>query len=261
MAVSWAEPTGCDGLAAALRTFGAFGVHAACVVSAVRLTGAAGPRALPYDYVAAQVKAAMGEAGSSPVCLSVIGDAEADAASAGLLQQRPQAPVIVDATLLGAGLATPEAITAIKSKVAPGAALLLADVAAAQALTGLKLGNQTAIRAASKLLHRLGCKAVLINGVGLPGEEWLDILYDGKETFDFPGEKPASAAPQGVGVAYCAAITAGLAYGRSVEESVAIAKIFLVEAVRNGYAPGQGPTTVSPLYAWWAAGGANGYGG
>ena len=49
-------------------------------------------------------------------------------------------------------------------------------------------------------------------------------------------------------------LASGLARGLSVPEAIALAKHFVVEAVRNAYPLGAGHGPVSPLWAvrpWW----------
>jgi pyridoxine kinase len=260
--VSWSDPSGCDGAQADLRTFGAFGVHGACVVAAVR-TGKplASLHALPEAAVTAQIES-IAALGPVPAKVGVASGAGQAAAAVTLLQKHGFKRIVLDAasTLEGAHHG-PAGLDALKKHAAPASTLLYADVAAASAMAGVPIKNQTAVRAVAKLLHRLGPQFVLVNGSDLPGDEWMDILFDGKQTFDFPGEHVSHPGVPGMASTYTAAITSGLAHGRSIEEAVAVAKIYVIETLRNAYSTGGDMLSPGHLYAWWDAGGRNGYGG
>jgi hydroxymethylpyrimidine kinase/phosphomethylpyrimidine kinase len=261
--VNWSDPTGCDGAQADLRTFGAFGVHGACVVAAVR-TGKtpASLHALPEAAVTAQIES-VAALGAVPAKVSVPHGSAQAAAAIALLQRHGFKQIVFDAasTLDGAHHGPIAGLDALKKHAAPAATVLYVDVAAASTLAGVPIKNQTAARAAAKLLHRLGPRLVLVNCSDLPGDEWMDILFDGKQTFDFPGERVSHAGLPGMASTYTAAITSGLAHGRSVEEAVAVAKIYVIETLRNAYSTGADTLSPGHLYAWWDSGGRNGYGG
>ena len=267
LAVSWSDPAGRDGVAADLRTFGAFGVHAAAVVTGIGGVPAPGsrPAPLPAAFVDGQIDAAVASMGPSPVKVSVLGHPEADGVLAARLQALKTDQLVLDLSPLGSAGApvtgTPgQPPAALYKTVLPAlAAVLLVDVATAEALAGIKIKNQTALRAAAKLLHRLGPRYVLVMGAQLPDGEPVDILFDGRQVMDYPGERLPLPEPPGASSTYASAIAAGLAHGRSVEEAVAVARIYVTEAVRNAYSTG-GVASANQLYAWWAAGGSNGYG-
>ncbi len=201
--------------------------------------------------------------GVAPAKVGVPSGAGQAVAVIALLQRHGFKQVVFDAasTLAGAHPGPTGGLDALKKSAAPAATVLYADVAAASALAGVPIKNQSAARAVAKLLHRLGPRLVLVNCNDLHGDEWVDILFDGKQTFDFPGERISQAGLPGMASTYTAAITAGIAHGRSVEEAVAVAKIYVIEALRNTYPIGADTSSPGHLYAWWDAGGRNGYGG
>lgn len=259
IAVAWSDPTGAGGIAADLRTFGAFAVHGAGIVSGFRPGTAAA--VVPSADLKSQIETAVATLGAVPAKVSLTGSAATDSESVSALSKLGVTSIVVDAgSASRVGGLDPRAVEAFKSDVASSVTILVADIAAAQALTGVRVANQSAMRAVAKLLRRLGCRFVLVTGSQLPGDDVTDIMFDGEQTWDFPGERPGGAEPVETLSTYASAITAGLAHGRSPEESVAVARIYLTEVIRSGFVLNDGIAVASQLYSWWSGGGAQGYG-
>jgi hydroxymethylpyrimidine/phosphomethylpyrimidine kinase len=260
LSISWSDPTGCDGVAADLRTFGAFAVHGAAVIAGMRSNSRLAM--IEASEIQAQIKAAASAMGAIPVKQSFLGLPGIDAAITNALRTDKPSQIVLDASSSAtAGPPSTEAVEMLKTSIASDVALLVTDVAGAQALSGVKIANQTGLRAVARLLRRYGPRFVLVTGSQLTGDEVVDIMSDGKQTWEFPGERFPAPEPAGLSATYTSAITAGLAHGRSVEESVAVARIYVTEAERSTFAPQEGRPIASQLYAWWSGPGRQGYGG
>ena len=88
----------------------------------------------------------------------------------------------------------------------------------------------------------MGARAVLIKGGHLEGDS-TDILFDGEAFHEFPAVRIATRHTHGTGCTYSASITASLAAGLPLPETVARAKRFITEAIRTnpGLGSGSGP--------------------
>ena len=260
--VSVSDADGVAGILADIKTFGAFAVHGAAVVTAVR-AGIAddGPheRPLPAGTVRAQLENALKLLDPPAVKVGFLPSAEAVRAVVEQLKNGGARQVVVhpSANAESSG----ETVSVLKSELLPLAEIVVANTAQASSLAGVPVRNSLSLRAAAKLIHRMGTRRVLITGTALPGEDCVDILFDGEQYWDFPSERIEIQHSTGAGDALSAAIAAGLAHGREIEEAVAIAKAFVTEAIRNGYRLMGAVGTVNQLHAWWAGGGSSGYGG
>jgi hydroxymethylpyrimidine/phosphomethylpyrimidine kinase len=98
------------------------------------------------------------------------------------------------------------------------------------------------MQAAAQCLFDLGCPNVLIKGGHLPGQP-VDLLYSKSGVRFFEGTRVETRHTHGTGCAYSAAITAGLALGHALEQSVAQAKAFVQRAIETapGLGAGNGP--------------------
>lgn len=261
LSVCWADPGGRDGVSADLRTFAAFAVHGGAVITGIRAGGILSP--FPTAEIEKQIRSAVVAAKVAAAKLSVF-STEADGAIAPSLRAHGIGHLVLDASSTSTGNLTRESVETIKATVASSISVLLTDVAGVQALVGVKVANQGALRAVAKLLGRWVPGYVLVTGSQLPGEEVVDIMFGANQTWEFPGERFAGPEPDGLASTYAAAVTAGLAHGRSVEEAVAIARIYVTEAQRTAFVT-TGPEGATPitnqLHAWWSGVGRQGYGG
>ena len=98
---------------------------------------------------------------------------------------------------------------------------------------------------AGERLVRLGARAALIKGGHLDGDTLTDLLVssDGVQRFSRPRIQTTST--HGTGCTLSAAITAGLALGRSLSEAVEDGLEFVTRAIANapGLGGGHGPVS------------------
>jgi len=99
---------------------------------------------------------------------------------------------------------------------------------------------------------------VLVKGGHLKSDAdgCLDLLFDGEQFTELSGPRFDTEHTHGGGDSMAAAITSFLARGLAVPDAVALAKRYLVEAVRQAYPLGAGHGPVSALWTvrrWWEA--------
>src|SRR5437773_1451918 len=97
---------------------------------------------------------------------------------------------------------------------------------------------------AAQIIHRMGCRNVLIKGGHLLTDRATDVLYDGQFFEVFKGEFIDTPHTHGTGCTYASAIAAHLALGKPLNQAVKAAKAYLTEAIRHALAigHGKGPT-------------------
>lgn len=106
------------------------------------------------------------------------------------------------------------------------------------------------MKEAAQAIHELGTKYVLIKGGSdLEGEHTVDLLYDGHEYSTYESEKVAGKNTHGAGCTHSAAVTSGLAAGKSMGEAAQAAKTFVTEAIKSGFTLNQFVGTVNQFEA------------
>lgn len=267
MTIADSDSGGVVGIQADLKTFAAFGVYGTSAITAITAQNTKGVmkvQQLPVEMVEAQIDAIVGDIGADAVKTGTLASASIIIAVAARIKAHGLTKVVVDPVMFatsGDRLLLEEVVAAYKSDLFPVATVVTPNIPEAEAVTGVKIKNIMGMKAAAKLINRMGAKNVLVKGGHLEGEEVVDVLFDGTQYMDFPGERIQTTNTHGTGCTLSSAIASGLAHGRPLDESVAVAKLYVTEALRSAFPMGQGHGPLNHLYAWWGAGGSRGYGG
>lgn len=246
LTIAGSDPSGGAGIQADLKTFQQFGVYGEAVVTlltAQNTQAVSLVHTLDPALVTAQIQAVVADIPPAAAKTGALGTIEIIEAVAALAESF-EFPLIVDPVMIskhGARLLAPEAETALRLKLLPRAFLVTPNLYEAEALTGLSIRAKEDMHSAAQCLFDFGCPNVLIKGGHLP-EQPVDLLY-GQDGAFFAGARVETRHTHGTGCAYSAAITAGLALGRSLREAIAEAKDFVQLAIETapGLGAGNGP--------------------
>ena len=238
LTIAGSDPSGGAGIQADLRTFAAFGVHGASVVTALTAQDTRRVRAIAEvtpAFVAQQLDA-------------VLDDFEVRAAKTGMLHRapvidvvvarlhtRPLPHLVVDPVMVatsGDPLLEPEGIAALRERLLPLATLVTPNLHEAEVLTGRAVTTVAEMREAARALVALGARAALVKGGHLAGDA-VDVLYDGRAFRELGAPRREGRRLHGTGCVLSAAITAGLARGSDLAEAVAEAKRFVTLAIET----------------------------
>lgn len=141
-------------------------------------------------------------------------------------------PVMVATS--GALLLKKDAITALKTKLLPRAAVVTPNLAEAEGLWQRSIRTRDDLREAARALAERFGVPFLVKGGHLPGaRRAVDVLYDGRRLREFSGPLVRNVKPHGAGCAFSAAIAANLALGYSLAKSIRRAKGFVTKAIRD----------------------------
>ncbi|MDD1717868.1 MAG: bifunctional hydroxymethylpyrimidine kinase/phosphomethylpyrimidine kinase [Methanoregulaceae archaeon] len=248
--IAGSDSGGGAGLQADCKTFSAFGVWGATVVTAVTAQTSCAVRGihlLSPEFVTLQMQAVFddlpiravktGMLGSAAICRAVAEGLPRDV----LLVVDPVMVATSGDRLLGDG-----AVEAIVSGLLPKATVVTPNLAEAAVLAGTGAIRSTeGMREAALAILELGPEFVVVKGGHLGGETSPDFLAG-------PGYRqvlPARRLPHdvhGSGCCFSAALAACLARGEAVPESVTRAKSFVTAAIAHKVRGRCGGTMVNP---------------
>lgn len=144
--------------------------------------------------------------------------------------------LVVDQMMVAASgdpLLAQGAVTAIRERLFPLAALVTPNLREAEILLGRKeINDVAAMRSAVRELVDLGAHAALITGGALGGPDALDVLFDGGQIHEFHGRRFAQQV-HGAGCTLSAAITALLARDYDLIDAIRSAKDFVSRAIEQ----------------------------
>jgi hydroxymethylpyrimidine/phosphomethylpyrimidine kinase len=238
LTIAGSDSSGGAGIQADLKTFAAFGVYGASVVTALtaqNTRGVTGIHLVPADFVTAQIDAVFSDLAVNAVKIGMVAQvATIDAIVAGLTQWSPK-HVVLDPVMVatsGDRLLATDAVEALRTKLIPRASLITPNLPEAAALLDEPVAlSEAAIESQGKRLLALGCPAVLIKGGHGQGTESIDYLIGGDGIIALAAPRIATRNTHGTGCSLSSAIAAGLAKGEDVETAVRNAKVWLSAAI------------------------------
>jgi hydroxymethylpyrimidine/phosphomethylpyrimidine kinase len=267
MTIAGTDSGGGAGVAADLRAFAACGVHGCVAVTAVTVqnsVGVTGVHTVPPETVAAQIEAVATDIGLDAVKTGMLATTEiiraiAQACDRTGIGGNGPTPLVVDpvaASMHGDALLAGSALDAYRTVLFPRATVVTPNLDEVRLLVGVDVRDRAGQYEAATLLHALGPRHVLVKGGHLQGDTdvCVDLHYDGRTFTELPGPRFTTGNTHGGGDTMASAVASFLARGLPVGEAIALAKRFVVEAVRHSYPLGAGHGPVSPLWAvrpWW----------
>ncbi|MEV5575993.1 bifunctional hydroxymethylpyrimidine kinase/phosphomethylpyrimidine kinase [Spirillospora sp. NPDC052269] len=252
LTVAGSDSGGGAGIQADLKTMLANGVHGMSVIAAVTAQNSLGVQGyweLPAEAVRAQLD-------------SVLTDIGVDAVKTGMLASKPlvelvseilaevSAPVVVDPVGVskhGDSLLAGDAVEAVRTRLLPVATVVTPNLFEVEQLTGVKVTDESGMRAAAEAVKELGPQWVLVKGGHLPGEP-ADLLFDGTAEYRFTAQRHDNRHTHGTGCTLASAIASNLAKGESVPEAVEKAKRYVTGAIAAGFPLGAG---IGPVDHGW----------
>jgi len=252
LTIAGSDSSGGAGIQADLKTFAAFGVYGASVITALtaqNTRGVAGIHLVPADFVTAQIDAVFSDLDVKAVKIGMVAQlATVDAIVAGLTRWSPK-HIVLDPVMVatsGDRLLATDAVEALRSKLIPRASLITPNLPEAAALLDEPVAvSEAGIESQGKRLLALGCPAVLIKGGHGQGTESIDYLLSGNGIIALAAPRIATRNTHGTGCSLSSAIAAGLAKGEDMETAVRNAKVWVSAAIaaadRLGVGHGNGP--------------------
>ena len=252
LTIAGSDSSGGAGIQADLKTFAAFGVYGASVITALtaqNTTGVSGIHQVPAEFVTAQIDAVFSDLAVGAVKIGMVAQpASIDAIVAGLMRWSPK-HIVLDPVMVatsGDRLLAAEAVEALRTKLIPLASVITPNLPEAAALLDEPVAvSEAAVENQGKRLLAMGCRAVLIKGGHGQGAESTDYLIDANGTIALPAPRIATKNTHGTGCSLSSATAAGLAKGENMETAIRNAKAWISAAIaaadRFSVGHGHGP--------------------
>lgn len=256
LTIAGSDSGGGAGMQADIRTCALLGVHALCAVTAVTVQNTVGVRGfhtVPGDTIAAQIEVVANDIGMQAAKTGMLAAIEVIDAVARTWRDRAGAvPFVVDpvcASMHGDPLLQPDALDSIRTQLFPLATLVTPNLHEVRLLVDIDVVDNASQREAARALHALGPQWALVKGGHLRSSaQSPDVLFDGKEFYEFDSTRVDTGNDHGAGDTLAAATACALAHGYAVPDAVAFGKDWVTECLRAAYPLGHGHGPVSPLF-------------
>jgi hydroxymethylpyrimidine/phosphomethylpyrimidine kinase len=251
LTIAGSDSGGGAGIQADLKTFHQFGVFGTSVITAITAQNTTGVRkwtALSPDIVTAQLDAVIEDLHPRSCKSGMIPNAKVARAIADGLKRYQIRNYVLDPVMVatsGDSLLEADTVSVIRETLIPLAALITPNSLEAEAILKIPLRSEAELgEAARRLVQDFGARAALVTGGHLEtGDSVADVLFDG-EIHVFRNARIMGREFHGTGCTLSAAITAELASGKSLRESVQSGIEFVHRAIATAPDLGSG---ASPL--------------
>jgi hydroxymethylpyrimidine/phosphomethylpyrimidine kinase len=251
LTIAGSDSSGGAGIQADLKTFAAFGVYGASVITALtaqNTRGVSGIHHVPSEFVTAQIDAVFSDLDVHAVKIGMVAQRTTIEAIAAALKRWSPKHLVLDPVMVatsGDRLIDRGAVEALRTMLIPRALLITPNLPEAAALLDESVAvDAAAIESQGRRLLAMGCRSVLIKGGHGQGAESIDYLIgDGVTKLAAP--RIATKNTHGTGCSLSSAIAAGLAKGEPLETAVRHAKTWISAAIaaadRLNVGHGHGP--------------------
>jgi len=237
------------GIQADIKTVSALGGYAMTAITALTVQdtlGVHGVMAVPPEFIQAQLRVCLADLGADALKTGMLGDAAVIDAVCEVIEQHRNIPLVVDPVMIakgGASLLAQEAIGRLRDRLIPLATVLTPNLPEAEALCGMAIADEPAMRQAAATLLAMGAQAVLLKGGHLPGDDLVDLLATADGIVAFRSPRIPTRHTHGTGCTLASAVATGLAQSMPLHDAVARARGYVRAAILHapGYGAGHGP--------------------
>lgn len=237
LTIAGSDSSGGAGIQADLKTFAEYGTYGLSALTAIATMDpdnnwSHGVTTIDIPVIEAQLKTIFAsDEKIAAVKTGMLPNVEIITVVAKAIKDNQLENIVIDPVMVCKGedeVLNPENANALRDILTPLATVVTPNLFEAGVLSGLgKLTTLEDMKKAAIKIHELGAKNIVIKGgKALAGDKAIDLFYDGSTFNVLKSEKIAPAYNHGAGCTFAAAITAGLAQGLSVEESIIKSKRF-----------------------------------
>lgn len=240
LTVAGSDSGGGAGIQADLKTFHALGVFGA---SAITCITAQNPRrvsavqAVDPRMVGEQIERVLEAFPVAATKTGMLYDAAIIETVAAVFRKRKIKSLVVDPIMVsssGARLLKKDAIAVFRKKLLPLARVVTPNLSEAEVLSRKTIRTLDQMRtAARELVEEFGVPVLVKGGHLKRARRAVDVLFDGREFHELTTPMVPNIKTHGTGCTFSAAITANLALGHDLRESVRRAKLFVTHAIRH----------------------------
>jgi len=252
MTIAGSDSSGGAGIQTDVKAIASLGVHPCTVVTCVTAqntkdVGSIFP--LPVEEVRRQLSSILDDIHVDAVKTGMLYSAETVGTVADVIEDY-DFPIVVDPVMVATTkkpLGAKDLSKALKSRLLPLCELVTPNVMEAEVLSGMKIEKEEDVEPSCERIHELGAKNVLVKG-GHLGKEPIDVLLSNGKFERFSAQRHPEDV-HGSGCALSAFITAHLAIGIELSESIQRSKRMITAGFFNSYRIGEGVPVIQSHYS------------
>lgn len=255
LTIAGSDSSGGAGIQADLKTFSAIGTYGMSVITAITAQNTKGVfqvEDLSKEIIKKQIEVVCDDIPPAAIKVGMVSSSEIILEIVNTLKKYNPSYLVVDPVMIsksGYSLLKPEAKKSLIENLIPISYIITPNTLEAEEITGTKISTIEDMKKAGEKILSMGPKYVLMKGGHLEGDA-VDLLI-GKDVFEvYKSERLDRKNTHGTGCTLSSAITAHLALGYDIKESVALSKKYITEAIRNSFDIGSGIGPVHHFYTF-----------
>ena len=253
LTIAGSDSSGGAGIQADIKTMTMHGVYAMSAITAMTAQNTTGVRAIQEstpEFLRQQLDAVFEDIRPDAIKIGMVSSSELSRVIAHRLRFYDAGNVVVDPVMVataGSSLIRQEAVQILIRELLPMASLVTPNIPEAQVLSGLTIRDRDdMIAAAKKIGDDCRCAVLLKGGHSL--NDANDLLYANGKVRWFDGKRIDNPNTHGTGCTLSSAITANLALGYNLTESIHRAKEYLSGALSAMLNLGKGSGPLDHMY-------------
>lgn len=247
LTIAGSDSCGGAGIQADIKTMTMNGVYAMSAITALTAQNTLGVKSIlnsTADFLRDQIDCVFSDIFPDAVKVGMVSSVELIEVIADRLKFYEARNVVVDPVMVatsGASLIKDEAVDVLCTKIFPLADLITPNIPEAEVFVGKKISNETDMMDAARKIGSMFNVDVLIKG-GHSLNDANDFLFSHKKNLSkwLMGKRIENRNTHGTGCTLSSAIAAGLAKGKNVEESIALAKDYISHCLEASLDLGKG---------------------
>jgi len=255
LTIAGSDSSGGAGIQADLKTFSVLGVYGMSAITAVTAQNTVGVKEvveLDKEIIRKQIDVAASDIEVDACKTGMLGSEAVIEVVEDCIGRNKLQPYVCDPVMVaksGDPLLKEGAMATMRKLLFPLAAVITPNRRETALLTGVDVKTEFTVATAKDAARRIvggGAKAVVIKG--LPAaDQTVDLFFDGREFLEFAAKTQPAGKTHGSGCAFAAAITAGLANGKSLVDAIDVAKQLVTMAIQHSDGQGRGTSPVNVL--------------
>ena len=249
LSIAGSDCSGGAGIQADLKAFSAHGVYGMTVITSIvaensfRVTDVQDVR---LDMIEKQIDDVFEDMPPDAVKIGMLSNSEIMMTVVKKLKQWKPKNIVIDPVMYakhGSALMEKSSIKTLINQLVPLADVMTPNIPEAEEIVNMKITTHEEMRRAAGLIHQMGCNHVVVKGGHCEGDA-IDILFDGKDFYEYPAPRIETKHTHGTGCTFSSAIAANLALELPIYEAVKRAKEYIHMAIVHApqFGRGNGPT-------------------
>jgi hydroxymethylpyrimidine/phosphomethylpyrimidine kinase len=258
LSIAGSDSGGGAGIQADLKTFsalGCFGMTAITAITAQNTQGVKAIQSVPIELLAQQIEAVTTDIGIDAVKIGMLHTIEVVRTVATSITLSAPVPIVLDPVMVatsGDKLINDDTISVLVQELFPLCEIVTPNLDEASVLLGWKVSEIADLEPAILSLRALGCRAVLLKGGHLAGDEVVDVLLtESGQIQRFRSPRIDTKNIHGTGCSLSSAIAAYRALGENLVSAVDKARRYVIGAIQAGaqVTTGSGHGPLNHFYA------------